>query len=813
MKDDALTNLPTAIIVRADQNGPYIPPDKYTPPLSIDAEAPENQANAEAVDPAADQATLLVSKLTKRDAISSLLYQRADRLTLEFGYATNPLQITFLDPNDAKAKTHSFQSQPASVPIVVVSHDHSQWLKKLFDNANYSNNFTGSVFAQGPTPWYAPSRTGGKLIYIVVHAEELAFYNAQLADIENVIVAGYRFPSNFSNDQIGLGVLGAGAIRYAAIELMMELGYQYAWLSDDNVIYLDFLPTTVQDSPSALTSIEAHVANDKTIVGIGFKPAESPTDNINALAIKHRTPPENLPLPTNQPLRQVVLWNINALKGEAKSTEALLTCETQNNIVPAEKINYSPLFYVAYEDSSLTRYLLQKNKNLRYIESQVYTFQPAQDFFAIDSKEIKISTLLGRQETKILENLLDIQDGMLFLTKTALTKPKKLAGKISVIFKNLNKNAVYDFLRLKVKPSPDQTQQAACQAAEQIFDFYIQDIENADTLRFLFNPYFGKERSAILFDKQQRLEPDPAAQVETFNLTMHRKEDASADPYKSRPSYNKALEKYQYNLSSNYRVTLSLHHIIPAAKLIELFNKILKKSGHFLFFKGMFENIKNNLQNYVNDNPPLPLAESGDMYPETEKPQFFEQGTKNAEKFIEKKILHSDAETRKPEYWEDFVQFYIWMPGNLFAGPINTLRVDDPGEGFEQYSSEAITSTKFTAMSALNLSIDNYLQDKLKIGLDLQKLGDMLANLASETSYTALNPKAWCPSETNGETKYYLALAHASLSLPDCQNAGRSARSLPSAQFAASVAQTPTQATTDSILDFFTRLPTIIGPE
>ncbi len=168
----------------------------------------------------------------------------------------------------------------------------------------------------------------------------------------NVTVVAYKFTAQHP----ALDIVGFGASRYAALQLMIHLGYRRAWAVDDNVI-------NVNGFPNRLDDVEANMPLEGNIWGIGFSAA---TTNINqatlydGVTVKFVANALNFADTHPGLLQQVVLWNLDLLS-------------------PAH-LNYSPLFVSSNEDVSLSNYLQFNNFDERIITAcKIIKYEPQND--------------------------------------------------------------------------------------------------------------------------------------------------------------------------------------------------------------------------------------------------------------------------------------------------------------------------------------------------------------------------------------------------------------------------------------------------
>lgn len=259
-------------------------------------------------------------------------------------------------------------SQP---PLVVISSNRSQWIAAGFARAtdrllelnliNFTdvsdlraldprtvpNPHGAPLPDHRPVPaWYHPRRVNdvNRRIYIMVHVLEYPKYLAALQAIPNLHVIGWSF-HNEAGWLLGgdYPYVGFGASRYAAIEFCKWLRrgsnnrWNYAWLVDDNVYYLNAFRGLAAAEAAALA---------RGYIGLGFG-SETATDTTDAILEDRRkqrrfsgNPGGNYTgsaFRKDRVLQQAVLWNIDWLD--------------RNNL------NFSPYFIASAEDTSITNYL------------------------------------------------------------------------------------------------------------------------------------------------------------------------------------------------------------------------------------------------------------------------------------------------------------------------------------------------------------------------------------------------------------------------------------------------------------------------
>jgi hypothetical protein len=244
----------------------------------------------------------------------------------------------------------------AHPPMVIASSGRAAWMRGILDDAaqyaDFNNGYLdqNTFLAAGIVPWYAPERSGNRRVYVVVHWSEYDYYEAQIGNgrYPDVFVAAYRFTAT----RPALDLVGFGASRYAALQLMIHRGYARAWAVDDNVINVNGFPATP-------APVEALMTNVPPVWGIGFNGA---TSNCTAQDVNADTTFAAGAIALNAAglLQQVVLWNLDLLR-------------------PAH-VNYSPLFVASNEDVGFSNYLIASARPTSVITAcTVVKIEPAAD--------------------------------------------------------------------------------------------------------------------------------------------------------------------------------------------------------------------------------------------------------------------------------------------------------------------------------------------------------------------------------------------------------------------------------------------------
>lgn len=243
-------------------------------------------------------------------------------------------------------------------PMVVISSTRAQWVKGLLDNQVTHGANTGyldnTTFSSGAVPWYSPARSG-RPVFFVVHHTEYGYYRQQLSGYQDVYVVGWRYGSG-KPAVVGPNLpqpAGFGASRFAALEMVKNMGYHMAWAVDDNVVNVNGFPNTP-------ATIEADLTPQ--IWGIGFAAATTNKTETDLYTGSATFATKAFTFTDQKPglLQQVVLWNVDLLRTNSK--------------------NMSPYFVASNEDVSFSNYLQKNNYDERIIKAlSIVKIQPTGD--------------------------------------------------------------------------------------------------------------------------------------------------------------------------------------------------------------------------------------------------------------------------------------------------------------------------------------------------------------------------------------------------------------------------------------------------
>jgi hypothetical protein len=117
---------------------------------------------------------------------------------------------------------------------------------------------------------------------------------------------------------------------------------------------------------------------------------------------------------------------------------------------------------------------------------------------------------------------------------------------------------------------------------------------------------------------------------------------------------------------------------------------------------------------------------------------------------------------------------FCWMPGNLFLGPLNTLRLDDPDEDFESHAQEQV-GERFPRFRQAFDDIKAYVADpKPEVA---KRIAAFLKEVAGQAKPIPFDERVWTRVENeNGEGRYYLNRAANTVEVKAALTQIRSAR-------------------------------------
>ena len=175
----------------------------------------------------------------------------------------------------------------------------------------------------------------------------------------------------------------------------------------------------------------------------------------------------------------------------------------------------------------------------------------------------------------------------------------------------------------------------------------------------------------------------------TFSLTAPQSRPGSR--FGRLPYYNASLTETSDHKSPDFPVGLTRHHVIPWNMLRSFWNTLIEQ-GHSSVLFG-----NNRLVSRV--------AENIDSY-------IIEEWQPIGRTAAQRCLRNLGRMTHNPrsliaDGWQDFMELYAWLPGNLFIGPIPELRLDDPGERFESRAERAV-NPKFNRLLIANNFIESY---------------------------------------------------------------------------------------------------------
>lgn len=118
-----------------------------------------------------------------------------------------------------------------------------------------------------------------------------------------------------------------------------------------------------------------------------------------------------------------------------------------------------------------------------------------------------------------------------------------------------------------------------------------------------------------------------------------------------------------------------------------------------------------------------------------------------------------NMQTVSPTYFGEslgiLMTLFSWMPGNIFIGPVGSLRGDDPGSGFEYASAPIIGQEQFDSLYGIYRRMVAYINGNDNTNNNLVDIVDRLNNLDNSQLHFYLETQ-WRRNTANGNERYYI---------------------------------------------------------
>lgn len=206
-------------------------------------------------------------------------------------------------------------------------------------------------------------------------------------------------------------------------------------------------------------------------------------------------------------------------------------------------------------------------------------------------------------------------------------------------------------------------------------------------------------------------------------------------PYPNLNNYNSDLS--QSGIGLEFDVPVSRHHIIPYNLIRDFYNRVIENRRRQTIIGGFFRNLAINIgwfafQQDVNCNHPA-------IY------QSLEIASDLSLMIANGQTSNSVSVTARPDGFDEFSEYYAWLPGNLFIGP--TRRGDDPGEAFEEDARYIVGEARFQTLSNLRSQMEAYLNlgalpESVTLPY-LRRIAVLLTQLSKRNRVQPLNPAQW----------------------------------------------------------------------
>lgn len=225
----------------------------------------------------------------------------------------------------------------------------------------------------------------------------------------------------------------------------------------------------------------------------------------------------------------------------------------------------------------------------------------------------------------------------------------------------------------------------------------------------------------------------PPLVANEFNLMLP--DTRPSAPYPNLDNYNSDLT--QSGVGLEFNVPVSRHHIIPYNLIRDFYNRVIENRRRQTIIGGFFRNLALNIgwfafQQDVNCNHPA-------IY------QSLEIASDLSLLIANGQTSNSIGVTTRPDGFDEFSEYYAWLPGNLFIGP--TRRGDDPGELFEEDARYIVGEVRFQILSNLRSQMQAYLElgalpESATLPY-LRRVAVLLTQLSKRNRVQPLNPTQW----------------------------------------------------------------------
>jgi hypothetical protein len=196
------------------------------------------------------------------------------------------------------------------------------------------------------------------------------------------------------------------------------------------------------------------------------------------------------------------------------------------------------------------------------------------------------------------------------------------------------------------------------------------------------------------------------------NIRMAERPDAPYNQLTNRTRDLKGTQEYS-------GTSLSRHHVIPYNVLRDFWNRLLFIDQNYSIAKGFLEEIAKNIARYPTNYGRVDIQWVADAA---------------------RSIGNGELNQLTNEAFDSFRAVYAWLPGNLFEGPDENIRTDDPGGRFE-CGAGSIVGDPFNALQTACRDMREYTRNGDR-GL-ARKIMPTLVALARRTTIIKLDRTKW----------------------------------------------------------------------
>lgn len=185
----------------------------------------------------------------------------------------------------------------------------------------------------------------------------------------------------------------------------------------------------------------------------------------------------------------------------------------------------------------------------------------------------------------------------------------------------------------------------------------------------------------------------------------------------------------------------TLHHVIPLNQLLRFVSVAYEKDREVLelILKAAVTTMMSN----------SPIVERGEIKGQQG------QGDQTRESLYEELRKKEGSDQANSAAMDAIITAFSWMPGNLFLGPVNELRTDDPDDLFEEHAQNAVGIEKFEQLKTASALIEEYVNpgSDRSTGDLARQIEALLVPVAEQSEHFPYRADVWEQSPTEPNKK------------------------------------------------------------